>query len=140
MDVVAWGGPGGRPGPGWGFRCCGRAAAAQDAWWVSLQTVCRRFAQGSRERVRARLHRVTLDELGARGELDWPRWRHPAPHCPQGGRVSRRLGRHRWVVERTASWPAGCRRLHRRYERKAEHFLAFVGMAAALIGHRRLIR
>lgn len=38
---------------------------------------------------------------------------------------SQPLGRHRWVVERTVSWLAGCRRLHRRYERKAEHFLAF---------------
>ncbi|MFG2730914.1 hypothetical protein [Streptomyces canus] len=26
----------------------------------------------------------------------------------------------------------------RRHERQAEHFLAFVGIAAALIGHRRL--
>ncbi len=26
---------------------------------------------------------------------------------------SQRLGRHRWVVERTVSWLAGCRRLHR---------------------------
>jgi transposase len=54
--------------------------------------------------------------------------------------VSTRLGRHRWVVERTVSWLAGCRRLHRRYERKAEHFLAFVGIAAALIGYRRLTK
>nr|WP_260321892.1 transposase [Streptomyces cinereoruber] len=51
---------------------------------------------------------------------------------------SQRLGRHRWVVERTVSWLAGCRRLHRRYERKADHFLAFVGIAAVLIGYRRL--
>ena len=36
------------------------------------------------------------------------------------------------------SWPNGFRRLHRRYERKAEHFLAFVGIAAALICHRRV--
>jgi hypothetical protein len=28
-------------------------------------------------------------------------------------------------------------RRHRRYECKAEHFLAFVGIAAALIGYRR---
>lgn len=49
-----------------------------------------------------------------------------------------RLGRHRWVVERTVSWLAGCRRLHRRYERTAEHFLAFVGIAAALINYRRI--
>jgi transposase len=53
---------------------------------------------------------------------------------------STQLGRHRWVVERTATWLAGCRRLHRRYERKAEHFLAFVALAALLIGHRRLTK
>lgn len=56
----------------------------------------------------------------------------------KGVESSQRLGRHRWVVERTVSWLAGCRRLHRRYERKAEHFLAFVGIAATLIGYRRL--
>ncbi len=33
---------------------------------------------------------------------------------------------------------AGCRPLHRRYERKAEHSLAFFGIAAALIGYRWL--
>lgn len=37
------------------------------------QTVYRRFAQWSRRRVWARLHRVVLDELGARGDLDWSR-------------------------------------------------------------------
>lgn len=37
------------------------------------QTVYRRFAQWSRARVWARLHRVVLDELGARGERDWSR-------------------------------------------------------------------
>lgn len=52
---------------------------------------------------------------------------------------SQRLGRHRWVVERTVSWLAGCRRLHRRYERAAEYFLAFAGIAAALICCRRLV-
>ncbi|MFF9984632.1 IS5 family transposase [Streptomyces erythrochromogenes] len=202
----------------------------------SWQTVYRRFAQWSRARVWARLHRVILDELGARGELDWsrvcdrlrqhagrkrgpltgpnptdrgkpgskvhlitdrnglplslgiaganmhdslgleplvrgippirsrrgPRRRRPGKlHADKGydydhlrrwlrrrgvrHRIARRgtessqrLGRHRWVVERTVSWLGGCRRLHRRYERKAEHFLAFVGIAAALICHRRL--
>ncbi|MGW2689881.1 IS5 family transposase [Streptomyces sp. NPDC001414] len=199
-------------------------------------TVYRRFAQWSRDRVWARLYRVILDELGARGELDWsrcaidsvslraakgghltgpnptdrgkpgskihlitdrnglplsvgisganmhdsqgleplvrgippvrsrrgPRRRKPVKlHADKGydydhlrrwlrergirHRIARkgvessqRLGRHRWVVERTVSWLAGCRRLHRRYERKAEHFLAFVGIAAGLICFRRL--
>jgi DDE family transposase len=56
----------------------------------------------------------------------------------KGIESSQRLGRHRWIVERMVSWLAGCRRLHRRYERKAEHFLAFVGIAAAFISYRRL--
>lgn len=38
------------------------------------------------------------------------------------------------------SWLAGCGRLHGRYERKAEHFLAFVAITATLICHRRLSR
>ncbi len=41
---------------------------------------------------------------------------------------------------RTAPWLAGCRRLHRRCERKAEHVLAFAGIAAALMCHHRLVR
>jgi transposase len=56
----------------------------------------------------------------------------------KGVESSQRLGRHRWVVERIVSWLAGCRRLHRRYERKAEHFLAFDGIAALRICLRRL--
>ncbi|CAM5648440.1 hypothetical protein GCM10010280_38820 [Streptomyces pilosus] len=58
----------------------------------------------------------------------------------KGIESSRRLGRHRWVVERTVSWLSGCRRLHRRYERKPEHFLAFTAIAATLICHRRLTK
>ncbi|MGW1077524.1 transposase, partial [Streptomyces sp. NPDC002537] len=53
---------------------------------------------------------------------------------------SERLGRHRWTVERSVSWLNGCRRLHRRYERKPEHFLAFAGIAATLICYRRLTK
>ncbi|MBJ6612411.1 IS5 family transposase [Streptomyces sp. I4(2020)] len=204
----------------------------------SWQTVYRRFARWSRARDWARLHRVVLDELGARGELDWsrcaidsvsgraaegasltgpnptdrgkpgskidlladrnrlplslgisggnlhdsqgleplvrgippilssrgPRRRQPGKlHADKGydydylrrwlskrgirHRIARkgiessqRLGRHRWVVERTVTWLAGCRRLRRRYERKPDYFLAFVGIAAALICPRGLIR
>ncbi|MGW1617432.1 IS5/IS1182 family transposase, partial [Streptomyces sp. NPDC002285] len=32
----------------------------------------------------------------------------------------------------------GCRRLHRRYERKPDHFLAFTAIAATLICYHRL--
>ncbi|MEU2877038.1 transposase, partial [Streptomyces sp. NPDC007070] len=58
----------------------------------------------------------------------------------KGTESSTRLGRHRWTIERTMSWLAGCRRLHRRYERKAEHFLAFTAIACTLICHRRLAK
>ncbi|MEU8782562.1 IS5 family transposase [Streptomyces sp. NPDC048637] len=200
-------------------------------------TVYRRFAQWSKARVWARLHRVILDELGAAGELDWsrcaidsvsvralkglltgpnptdrgkngskihlivdrnglplavgisganthdslalqplvrsippvrsrrgPRRRRPGrlhadkgydydhqrrwlrargitPRIARRGKESsQRLGRHRWVVERTMSWLSGCRRLHRRYERNPEHFLAFTAIATSLINHRRLTK
>jgi len=44
----------------------------------------------------------------------------------KGIETSTKLGRHRWVViERTISWLFGYRRLHTRYERKANHFSAF---------------
>ncbi|MFD0479936.1 IS5 family transposase [Nonomuraea thailandensis] len=202
---------------------------------ASWQTVHRRFTEWSAARVWAKLYRVLLDELGARGELDWsrcaidsvsvramkggpdrpesarsrqegskihlitertglpiavaisaanlhdsvaleplvrsippirsrrgPRRRRPGrlhgdkgydyprlraflrgrgivPRIARRGiESSQRLGRHRWVVERTVSWLAGCRRLHRRYERRADHFASFVAIAAALICYRRL--
>jgi hypothetical protein len=35
---------------------------------------------------------------------------------------------------------AGCRSLHARYEREAEHFLAFTSIACTLICYRRLAR
>ncbi|AQZ70457.1 IS5 family transposase [[Actinomadura] parvosata subsp. kistnae] len=54
----------------------------------------------------------------------------------RGIESSQRLGRHRWVVERAVSWLAGCRRLHRRYERRADHFASFVALAALICYHR----
>lgn len=69
----------------------------------------------------------------------WLRSRNITPRIARRGiESSQRLGRHRWTVERTVAWLSGCRRLHRRYERKAEHFLAFAGIAATLIWYRRL--
>jgi transposase len=55
-------------------------------------------------------------------------WDH-RPDRP-GIESSTRLGRHRWTIERTMAWLAGGRRLHRRYERKVEHFLAFTSIVA----------
>ncbi|WP_425583147.1 IS5 family transposase [Streptomyces luteosporeus] len=204
---------------------------------ASWQTVHRRFADWSAARVWAKLHRVLLDRLGSKGDVDWSRCvihsisvhavkgaltgpnptdrgkngpeahvichrnglpisvgvsaanlhdsqalvpmrrgippirSHREPRRPRPARLhtdkgydgydfdhlrnwlrrrqtvpriarrgmdnSGRLGRHRWVVERTLSWMCGCLRLHRRYERKAEHILAFIGIASALNCYRR---
>ena len=44
-----------------------------------------------------------------------------------------RLGRHRWVVERTLAWLNRVRRLKVRYERRADIHQAFLGLGCALI-------
>ena len=58
----------------------------------------------------------------------------------KGVETSQRLGHHRWTIERTMAWLAGYRRLRRRYERSAAHFLAFHSIACTLICHRRLTK
>ncbi|WP_245703582.1 transposase, partial [Streptomyces lushanensis] len=83
----------------------------------------------------------SVSNLAFASSRDHPRGRGIRHRIARKGiESSTRLGRHRWVVERTVSWLAGCRRLHRRYERKAEHFLAFLGLAAALCCYKRLTR
>ncbi|CCF86025.1 transposase (fragment) [Nitrolancea hollandica Lb] len=44
-----------------------------------------------------------------------------------------RLGRHRWVVERTLAWLSRFRRLTVRYERRADIHEAFLHLGCALI-------
>jgi transposase len=46
---------------------------------------------------------------------------------------SERLGRYRWVVERTLSWLLGCRRLGARYERRADLCQGVLYLACALL-------
>jgi transposase len=69
------------------------------------------------------------------------------PHCRRycwqhriGCRIARigvesseRLGRHRWVVERTGAWFNRFRRLRVRDEQRADIHRAFVALASALI-------
>jgi transposase len=96
-----------------------------------------RSRYGPRRRRPAKLHAdkgYDCDHLRS-----WLRRRQIVPRIARRGiEASDRLGRHRWMVERTMSWLNGCRRLHRRYERRAEHFLAFAGLAAFLICYRRM--
>ncbi len=51
----------------------------------------------------------------------------------KGIESSQRLGRHRWVVERTFAWLNSFRRLTIRYERRADIHHAFLTLGCALI-------
>ncbi|GEM30274.1 hypothetical protein NN3_12810 [Nocardia neocaledoniensis NBRC 108232] len=53
---------------------------------------------------------------------------------------SDRLGRHRWVVERSFSWLTGYHRLNLRYDRKAEHSLGFLTLAPTLACFKMLAK
>lgn len=78
------------------------------------------------------------DQKALRTELRLRGIRHRIAR--KGIESSRRLGRHRWVVEACLSWLLRNRRLVRRYERKAEHFQAFADLGCALLTYRRLIK
>jgi IS5 family transposase len=51
----------------------------------------------------------------------------------RGVESSKKLGRHRWVVERTLSWLNRQRRLKVRYERRDDIHQAFLHLGCALI-------
>ena len=51
----------------------------------------------------------------------------------RGVESSQRLGRHRFVVERSLAWLVGYRRLQVRYERRADVLVEFLCLACALI-------
>jgi IS5 family transposase len=75
-------------------------------------------------------HGVCRRTLRARGIL--------ARIARRGIESSQRLGRHRWVVERTLAWLTQFRRLMIRYERRDDIHLAFMTLGCALICHRLL--
>ncbi len=98
-----------------------------------------RSRRGPRRRRPAKLH--TDKGYDCSHLRRWLRQRGIAHRIGRKGlESSQRLGRHRWTIERTMSWLADCRRLHRRYERKAEHFLPFTSIACTLICFRRLAK
>ncbi len=69
----------------------------------------------------------------------WLRRRRITPRIARRGvETATRLGRHRWVVERSFAWLTGYRRLTIRYERSARLFTAFLTLAAALTRSKRL--
>ena len=71
---------------------------------------------------------------------DYPRCRRALRRRGITPRIARRgieprdkLGRHRYVVERSLAWLVGYRRLQVRYERRADILLGFLHLACALI-------
>ena len=73
--------------------------------------------------------------------LAWLRGRGLIPRIARPGIESgERLGLHRWKIERSIAWLFGYRRLTVRYERKGSHFLAFLGLAAALTCYKKLAK
>ncbi|MFD6275991.1 transposase [Streptomyces sp. NPDC060209] len=71
--------------------------------------------------------------------LAWLRERGLVARIAQSGIESgERLVRHHWKIERSIAWLFGYRRLTVLYERKGSHFLAFLGLAAALTCYTKL--
>jgi transposase len=80
------------------------------------------------------------DKLHADKGYDYPRCRQALRRRGIIPRIARRgiesgerLGRYRWVVERTLSWLNRFRRLKVRYERRADIHEAFLWLGCALV-------
>ena len=91
--------------------------------------------KGRRGRPRRRPKKLHADKAydskALREEL---RRRSITPRIARRGiESSERLGRHRWVVERTLAWLNRYRRLRVRYERRADIHEAFLIIGCALI-------
>ncbi|KAF0848803.1 DDE family transposase [Nocardia caishijiensis] len=98
-----------------------------------------RSRRGPRRRSPGKLH---ADKAYDHHELR--RW---VAECGIGVRIARksvesseRLGRHRWMIERTMSWLTGYHRLSIRDDRKDTHFCAFLTLAGALTGYKKLTK
>jgi transposase len=91
--------------------------------------------KGPRGRPRKRPEKLHADK-----GYDYPRcqqflrrWGIKARIARRGAESSERLGRHRWVVERSFSWLYRFRRLTVRYELRADIHQALLDLACALI-------
>jgi transposase len=96
--------------------------------------------RGKRGRPRRRPEKLHADKASdhARCRRDC-RKRHIKPRIARRGIESKdRLGRHRWVVERTFAWINRFRRLTIRYERREDIHYALTSLACSLICLNRL--
>ncbi|MCC8397256.1 IS5 family transposase [Paraburkholderia sp. MMS20-SJTR3] len=91
--------------------------------------------------------RMRPDKVHADKGYDYPRCRKAiaergimARIARRGVESSERLGRHRWVVERTHAWLAGFGKLRIRFERSIETHTALLMLACSIICSRHLER
>jgi transposase len=75
--------------------------------------------------------RIRPEKLHADKAYDYPRCRRFLRK--RGIESSEKLGRHRWVVERTLAWISRCRRLRVCYERRADIHLDFLLLCCSLL-------
>ncbi len=85
------------------------------------------------------------DKLHADKAYDHRRCRQACRRCGialciarRGVETSQKLGRHRWVIERTFAWINRYRRFVTRYERRGDIHHAFTALACALICFSKL--
>lgn len=96
-----------------------------------------RSRRGPRRRKPAKLHGDKT--YNSRERRRWLRDKGIRPRLARKDIESKqRLGRHRWVIERSMASFTGYRRLTLRYERRADTFKAFLALAAALVCFKRL--
>jgi transposase len=95
--------------------------------------------RGPRRRKPGKLH---ADKAYDHADLrNWVRERGIGVRIARKGiESSQKLGKHRWVIERTMAWMFGYHRLSIRYERKANHFCAFLTLAATLTCYKKLAK
>ena len=98
-----------------------------------------RSRRGPRRGKPAKLHADKAYDIPAL--RDWLRQRGIIPRIARKGIESvEKLGKHRWVIERSIAWLTGYRRLTIRYERKASHYLAFLTLAATITCYKKLAK
>lgn len=98
-----------------------------------------RSRRGPRRRKPSKLH---ADKAYDHTELRvWLRRRGIIVRIARKGiETSKKLGKHRWVIERSIAWLFGYHRLNIRYDRNANHFSAFLTLAATLTCYKKLAR
>lgn len=96
-----------------------------------------RSRRGPRRRKPGKLH---ADKAYDQAELrTWVAGRGIAVRIARRGvESSQKLGKHRWVIERSIAWLFGYRRLTIRYDRYPNHFCAFLTLAATLTCYKKL--